>query len=183
MGVHGVWREAPGLLITVVFATLFLGKEIPGPRRIWEMAAPQATFGQTVARGQYVIGLAPAIPVLTPVFGIHPAAGALIEIGCEGGHGTATGLGATFDELGFEAGRDRALGMADPENRTRADRELRLQAAAVRALRRRRGVTAMSVPLIFAFGPATMLAVSGAVFAAWLIFAGALFRRHAPGRG
>ncbi len=111
-GVHGVWREAPGLLITVVFATLFLGKEIPGPRRIWEMAAPQATFGQTVAWGQYVIGLTLAILVLTPVFGIHPAVGALIEIGFEGGHGTAAGLGATFDELGFEEGRDLALGMA-----------------------------------------------------------------------
>ena len=37
----------------------------------------------------------------------------------------------------------------------------------------------MSVPLIFAFGPVTMLAVSSAIFAAWLVFAWALFMRHA----
>lgn len=110
--VFDVWREAPGLLITVVFATLFLGRPLPGLRQSIEMAGPQATFGQTVAWGQYVIGLTLAILVLTPVFGISPMAGALIEIGFEGGHGTASGLAETFDELGFEQGRDLALGIA-----------------------------------------------------------------------
>jgi glutamate:Na+ symporter, ESS family len=36
-----VWDELPVLLISVVFAGLFLGKRIPSPRRIWEIAGPQ----------------------------------------------------------------------------------------------------------------------------------------------
>ncbi len=111
-GVMDVWQALPGLLISVVFAALFLGKQIPGPRRIWREAGPQVVFGQTLAWGQYVIGLVLALAVLTPLFGLSPMAGALIEIGFEGGHGTAAGLAGTFADLGFEEGADLALGLA-----------------------------------------------------------------------
>jgi len=86
-----VWSELPVLLINVVFAALFLGKAIPGIREIWSVAGPVITYGQTVAWGQYVVGLLLALLILTPVFGLPPEAGALIEIGFEGGHGTAAG--------------------------------------------------------------------------------------------
>jgi ESS family glutamate:Na+ symporter len=39
-------------------------------------------------------------------------AGALIEIGFEGGHGTAAGMAGTFEGLGFYGGSDLALGLA-----------------------------------------------------------------------
>jgi len=39
-------------------------------------------------------------------------AGALIEIGFEGGHGTAADMGETFNNLGFTEGTDLALGLA-----------------------------------------------------------------------
>jgi len=107
-----MWRVLPGLLINVVFAALFLGKPIPGPREIWMRAGPQVAFGQTLAWGQYVVGVSLCILVLTPMFGISPLAGALIEIGFEGGHGTAAGMAGTFRELGFPAGADLALGLA-----------------------------------------------------------------------
>ncbi len=107
-----VWRILPGLLINVVFAALFLGKPIPGPREIWMRAGPQVAFGQTLAWGQYVVGIALCMILLTPMFGISPLAGALIEIGFEGGHGTAAGMAGTFRELGFAAGADLALGLA-----------------------------------------------------------------------
>jgi ESS family glutamate:Na+ symporter len=107
-----VWSGLPGLLISVVFATLFLGKTIPGPRAIWKRAGPMVAHGQTLAWGQYVIGLTLVLLLLTPVFGISPMAGALIEIGFEGGHGTAAGLADTFRQLGFENGADLALGLA-----------------------------------------------------------------------
>lgn len=106
------WVEIPGLLITVVFAALFLGKPIPGIREIWLRAGPQVVVGQTMAWGQYVVGLTLALLVLSPLFGVNPMAGALIEIGFEGGHGTAAGMAGTFEELGFEEGADLALGMA-----------------------------------------------------------------------
>ena len=108
----GVFRILPGLLISVIFAALFLGKEIPGMKDIWMIAGPQVSFGQTVAWGQYVLGLTLGVLILSPFFGANPMAGALIEIAFEGGHGTSSGLAATFEEVGFEEGLDLALGLA-----------------------------------------------------------------------
>ncbi|WP_447554992.1 sodium/glutamate symporter [Vreelandella sp. EE22] len=106
------WSSLPGLLINVVFAALFIGKTIPGLRTIWMRAGPQVVVGQTMAWGQYVVGLTLALLVLAPVFGMNPMAGALIEIGFEGGHGTAAGMADTFADLGFAEGADLALGLA-----------------------------------------------------------------------
>ncbi len=110
--VYEAWAQMPGLLISVVFAALFLGRPIPGLRQIWLRAGPQVVVGQTMAWGQYVVGILLTWLILTPVFDISPLAGALIEIGFEGGHGTAAGMAATFEELGFPAGGDLALGLA-----------------------------------------------------------------------
>jgi ESS family glutamate:Na+ symporter len=107
-----IWHTLPGILINVVFAALFLGKTIPGLKSIWKRAAPVITYGQTIAWGQYVVGLLLAILILSPVFGMNPMAGALIEIGFEGGHGTAAGLIPVFEELDFAEGADLALGLA-----------------------------------------------------------------------
>lgn len=107
-----VWEAVPGLLISVVFAALFLGLRLPKLREAGRLAGPQVAFGMTLGSGQYVIGLLLALLVLTPIFGLPPMTGALIEIGFEGGHGTAAGMGGTFDELGFSEGQDLALGLA-----------------------------------------------------------------------
>ena len=110
--VHTVFASMPGLLINVIFASLFLGKTIPNLKRIWMTAGPQVSFGQTVAWGQYVFGLLVTLLLLVPIFNANPMVGALIEISFEGGHGTAAGLADTFVELGFEEGADLALGLA-----------------------------------------------------------------------
>jgi glutamate:Na+ symporter, ESS family len=107
-----VWGELPGLLISIVFATLFLGSRLPKVREAGRLAGPQLALGITMSSGQYVVGLALGLLVLAPVFGLDPMAGALIEIGFEGGHGTAAGLGSTFEDLGFAEGTDLALGLA-----------------------------------------------------------------------
>jgi len=107
-----LWSSVPSLLINVVFACLFLGKTILGPRETWRLAGPQVVFGQTLAWGQYVVGILLTWLVLTPLFGLPPLAGALIEISFEGGHGTAAGLGPVFENLGFAQGTDLALGLA-----------------------------------------------------------------------
>jgi len=111
-GVLDVWSSLPGLLISVVFATLFLGKSMPNPRQIWRQAGPMVCHGQSLAWGQYVVGIGLVLVLLTPVWDFNPLGGALIEIGFEGGHGTAAGLAETFRELGFEDGADLALGLA-----------------------------------------------------------------------
>ena len=106
------WSGLPGVLISVVFAALFLGKPLPDLRTIWRKAGPMVAHGQTLAWGQYVVGISLAIFIIIPVWNTSPLVGALIEIGFEGGHGTAAGLGDTFRELGFADGADMALGLA-----------------------------------------------------------------------
>ena len=107
-----LWRQMPGFLINIVFASLFLGKVVPGIKEIWRRAGPQVAFGQMVAWGQYVLGIGLTVLILAPVFGVPPMFGALIEIGFEGGHGTAAGLGPTFAEVGWAEGQDLALAVA-----------------------------------------------------------------------
>lgn len=110
--VLAVWDALPGLLIDVVFASLFLGKTLPGIHEIWKSSGPMVVHGHVLAWGQYVVGLLLVIFVLVPVWDTSPMAGALIEIGFKGGHGTAAGLTETFRELGFSDGADLALGLA-----------------------------------------------------------------------
>ncbi len=110
--IRTVWSQSPSIFINVVFAAIFIGEPIPSPREIWRKAAPQVAFGQTLAWGQYVVGLLLVMVILTPLFGIDPMAGALIEVAFEGGHGTAAGMAKTFEELGFPEGADLALGLA-----------------------------------------------------------------------
>ncbi|MFP4101404.1 sodium/glutamate symporter [Coleofasciculus sp.] len=110
--IRNVWSQSPGVFINIVFAALFLGESIPHPRDIWNKAAPQVVFGQSLAWGQYVVGILLTLLILIPVFGIDPTAAALIEIAFEGGHGTAAGMAGTFQELGFPDGADLAVGLA-----------------------------------------------------------------------
>jgi len=107
-----IWSTMPGFLINIVFASLFLGKTLPSLKEVWQKAGPQVAFSHTVAWGQYVVGFGLTLFVLSPLFQVEPMFGALIEIGFIGGHGTAAGLGETFQELGWPQGQDLALGVA-----------------------------------------------------------------------
>ncbi|MEL6161353.1 MAG: sodium/glutamate symporter [Cyanobacteria bacterium J06623_5] len=110
--IRATWSQSPGIFINIVFAALFLGEVIPSPKQIWRKAAPQVVFGQSLAWGQYVVGILVTLLILVPLFDANPISGALIEIGFEGGHGTAGGMAETFGQLGFEEGADLALGLA-----------------------------------------------------------------------
>ncbi|SDO22724.1 sodium/glutamate symporter [Alkalicoccus daliensis] len=107
-----VWAALPGLFINIVFASLFLGTTLPSLKKVWIIGGPQLAMGQMVSFGQYVFGLLLVILILTPFFGTNPLAGALIEISFVGGHGTAAGLGDTFNDLGFAEGYDLSVGLA-----------------------------------------------------------------------
>ncbi|KGX92403.1 sodium:glutamate symporter [Pontibacillus halophilus JSM 076056 = DSM 19796] len=107
-----VWAALPGLMINVVFASLFLGASMPGLKDIWKYGGPQLAFGWAIGWGQYVIGLVVVLFILGPLFDIPVMAGALIEVAFEGGHGTAAGMASTFEELGFSEAFDLAIGLA-----------------------------------------------------------------------
>jgi len=106
------WSALPGLLISVVFATMFLGQDLPSPKRAAKLVGPQLALGTAFASSQYVVGLLLATLILVPFFGSSPMTGGLIEIGFEGGHGTAAGMRDVMVKLGFTDGADLAVGIA-----------------------------------------------------------------------
>ena len=110
--VYQVWSQTPGVLISVVFATLFLGQALPSPRRLWQRAASQTAFGLVLGFGQYLVGGLALLLVLRPLLGTNPLMACLIEVGFEGGHGTAAGMGPSFAALGLPAGEALGLAMA-----------------------------------------------------------------------
>jgi len=107
-----IWASLPKYLISVVFAGLFLGKTIPKLKDIWKTSGSMIAFGNTIAWGQYVLGILLTVFILVPFFNANPLSAALIEISFEGGHGTAAGLAPTFEQLGWPQGTDIALGLA-----------------------------------------------------------------------
>src|SRR5699024_8973034 len=52
-----VWSVLPGLMINIVFATLFLGNPLPSKKNIVKYGGPQLAFGWTIGWGQYVIAI------------------------------------------------------------------------------------------------------------------------------
>ncbi|MBN1196739.1 MAG: sodium:glutamate symporter, partial [Candidatus Aminicenantes bacterium] len=106
------WSELPGFLINIVFAALFLGVTIPPLKEIWRRSAPQLAYGQVVAWGQYLVGMGLVLFFLGPLFGLPDVFGVIVEVGFEGGHGTAAGLRDTFAAFRWPEGSDYALGAA-----------------------------------------------------------------------
>lgn len=98
------WVQLPGLLINIVFATLFLGVMIPGIRTMWAQGGSQLCFGMVAGTGQYLVALLITVLVLIPMFNVPPIFATILEIGFAGGHGTAAGMQQVFVELGFPAG-------------------------------------------------------------------------------
>jgi len=106
------WSTLPGLLINIVFASLFLGVKVPAVKGIWQKAGPQLAYGQIVAWGQYAVGMGLVLLVLAPLLGTPSLFGVIVPVGFEGGHGTAGGLGPTFAELKWPEGQDYGLASA-----------------------------------------------------------------------
>lgn len=98
------WSQIPGLLINIVFATLFLGVMIPGIKTMWTQGGSQLCFGMIVGSGQYLVAMLVTALILMPLFDVPPIFATILEIGFAGGHGTAAGMHQVFAELGFPAG-------------------------------------------------------------------------------
>lgn len=102
----------PSILINVVFAGMFIGHQRPTVKKMWQQAGPMIAFGNTMAWGMYVIAIGLTVLLLTPLFGVSPLFGSLLEISFSGGHGTAAGLAPTFAQLGHPEITNIALGLA-----------------------------------------------------------------------
>jgi ESS family glutamate:Na+ symporter len=103
------WSPLPGILINIVFASLFLGVNIPKVKKIWNYGGSQLCFGVVAGMGQYFIALLVTVFLLVPVFKVHKLFACIVEIGFSGGHGTAAGMKNAFKGYGFAEGGDLAL--------------------------------------------------------------------------
>jgi len=111
--ISGALRGWPGPLIAVVFAGLLLERPSRRLAPALRGAALAGIMVWIIVLGEIAIGLAAGWLVIAPAFDVPPAFGQLLEAGFAGGHGTATALGAIFDEmLDFPEGLDLGLFMA-----------------------------------------------------------------------
>ncbi len=110
--VTDIWVGLPTPLVTLVFATLMLGRPLPSSGGLLKPVASQAFLAFLLGFGQYLVGGVVVIFILIPLLGVDPLMGCLIEVGFEGGHGAAAVMGESFKKLGFESGLDLGLSMA-----------------------------------------------------------------------
>jgi glutamate:Na+ symporter, ESS family len=110
--IEALWAQLPMVLLTLVFGTLLLGKPLPAIGQLWRPAAAQTLVGLTLGFGQYLVGALAVLLVLGPLLGVNPLMACLIEVGFEGGHGSAAVMGPIYAGLGFGEGSDLGLAMA-----------------------------------------------------------------------
>jgi ESS family glutamate:Na+ symporter len=109
---EALWAKLPMVLLTFVFGTLMLGRPLPDLAKLWKPAAAQTLLGLTLGFGQYLAGAVAVLLVLGPWLGADPLMACLIEVGFEGGHGSAAVMGPIYADLGFAGGTDLGLAMA-----------------------------------------------------------------------
>ena len=110
--VFAVWRQLPGLLVTVMSASLLLGEHLPPLRKIWSISGSHVIMAGIMSMGQFAVGGILVWLVLEPVFGISRKAGALIEMSFAGGHGTLAGLTPVLQQYGVGDLLNVGLGLA-----------------------------------------------------------------------
>eukprot|EP00755_Sulcionema_specki_P012458 Sspe_Gene.51471::Locus_28571_Transcript_1_1_Confidence_1.000_Length_1763::g.51471::m.51471/K03312/gltS; glutamate:Na+ symporter, ESS family len=103
------WEYLPGILINIVFASLFLGVTLPKPKVVWEEAGPQLAYGMLVVWGQWATGCLVTAALLIPVFGVNDLLATSLPIGFAGGHGTAGGLADAYERYDWPEGKDFGL--------------------------------------------------------------------------
>ncbi len=107
-----LWDQLPLPLLTLVFATLLLGKPLPQLGGLWRPLSAQLSLALTLAFGQYLVGGLVVLLVLQPLLGVSPVMACLIEVAYEGGHGSAAAMGASYERLGLEGAQALGLAMA-----------------------------------------------------------------------
>ena len=98
--VFAVWRQMPGVMVTVMSASLLLGEHLPPLRKIWSISGAHVIMISVMSMGQFAVGGILVWLLLEPVFGINRKAGALLEMSFNGGHGTLAGLAPVLQHYG-----------------------------------------------------------------------------------
>jgi len=107
-----VWSNFPTPLLSLVFATLMMGRPIPNINGLVKPIFNQFLLALSLGFGQFFVGGIVVKYFLPPSMDANPLMGCLIEVGFEGGHGAASIIGESFNKLGFQNGLDLGLAMA-----------------------------------------------------------------------
>ena len=107
-----VWSNFPTPLLSLVFATLMMGRPIPNINGLVKPIFNQFLLALSLGFGQFFIGGLVVKYLLSQYMDTNPLMGCLIEVGFEGGHGAASIIGESFNRLGFPDGLDLGLAMA-----------------------------------------------------------------------
>ncbi len=107
-----VWSNFPTPLLSLVFATLMMGRPIPNINGLVRPIVNQFLLALSLGFGQFLVGGLVVEYLLSPSMDTNPLMGCLIEVGFEGGHGAATIIGESFTRLGFDDGLELGLAMA-----------------------------------------------------------------------
>jgi len=107
-----IWERSLTPLLSLVFASLMLGRPIPNIKGLIKPILNQFLLAISLGFGQFFVGGLVVKYFLEPSMDVNPLMGCLIEVGFEGGHGAATILGNSFEKLGFSEGLDLGLAMA-----------------------------------------------------------------------
>ncbi len=107
-----IWEESLTPLLSIVFATLMLGRSIPDLRGLIKPIGNQFLLALALGFGQFFVGGLVVKYLLPESINVNPLMGCLIEVGFEGGHGAAAIIGNSFNKLGFPEGLDLGLAMA-----------------------------------------------------------------------
>ena len=107
-----IWENSLTPLLSLVFASLMLGRPVPNIKGLIKPILNQFLLALSLGFGQFFVGGLVVKYFLEPSMHVNPLMSCLIEVGFEGGHGAASILGNSFNKLGFYEGLDLGLAMA-----------------------------------------------------------------------
>lgn len=103
------WSGLPEVLATVVFAPMLMGMALPKVRETYRLVVPQVLFGWLGSCLMIGVPLVVSALVLTPLWGVDPMFGTLVDVGWPGGHGTAAAMAGVYEAQGWSAGGSLGL--------------------------------------------------------------------------
>lgn len=103
------WSSMSGKLIVLVFAPMLMGARKTSAKKYARRTFNSICYGYVGCFAQYAIPLLLTAVLLTPAFGTNSLFGTTFEQGWRGGHGTASGMLAVFEELGWAEGQSIAV--------------------------------------------------------------------------
>ena len=110
--INTTWSGIAGILITIVFAPMLMGEQLPKLNEAAREAAPHVFYSYFSSLAVVAVPALLTFFLFTPLFGTTPIFSTIFEISWPGGHGTAAGMEGAYTALGWADGSSVALGSA-----------------------------------------------------------------------